>query len=515
MLFLGFLLVGCGSSKNSASDTVDTVTSDTASSVPVPEEDAVEPGPADPGYTSSRRAKHVFALTYDRSVTGDNPLKGFMTSYTWGEPANDFPHRLEFAYIPLKDLIGGDNQYTFASGLEPYLEQASARGNHLVVRIYIDYPSLEYGLPDHLLDLVSCTPYDDHGGGCSPDYSNGHLQAAIVDFIAEFGAQYDGDRRLGFVQMGLLGYWGEWHTYPNSEQFAGDLFQQEVIASFDSAFSQTHVQIRYPVQDTANRQIGFHDDSFAYSTIGDIEWFFWPKIVSSGADMNWQDVPIGGEIYPQLQATIFSDAYVVDEFSQDFAAAVAATHATYMLNYSAFSMNGTGYVDQQYENAIQAAMGLGYEFTLETIDLHAFDLDQDGVNVQLYFTIRNTGAAPFYYPLQLSIGSGDIVFELTGVEDLLPSSSSTHSVWINDLPLSAINEPWHFQLSSPVLLDDQVIHFANAQQQSGVLTVSPDFSCLHDASYVFLGEAIVQQEQTCFCDVDGQFYEVDGTLCFE
>ena len=27
-------------------------------------------------------------------------------------------------------------------------------------------------------------------------------------------ARYDGDPRIGFVQLGLLGFWGEWHTYP-------------------------------------------------------------------------------------------------------------------------------------------------------------------------------------------------------------------------------------------------------------------------------------------------------------
>eukprot|EP01052_Picozoa_sp_SAG31_P004428 SAG31_NODE_183_length_20987_cov_8.711078_12_plen_46_part_00 len=44
----------------------------------------------------------------------------------------------------------------------------------------------------------------------SPNYADLHLIAALESFIAEFGRRYDADPRIGFVQVGLLGYWGEW-----------------------------------------------------------------------------------------------------------------------------------------------------------------------------------------------------------------------------------------------------------------------------------------------------------------
>jgi len=25
--------------------------------------------------------------------------------------------------------------------------------------------------------------------------------------------RYDGDTRIGYIQLGLLGFWGEWHTW--------------------------------------------------------------------------------------------------------------------------------------------------------------------------------------------------------------------------------------------------------------------------------------------------------------
>ena len=45
-------------------------------------------------------------------------------------------------------------------------------------------------------------PYDEHdhhGHSLSPAYSNPHLRAALVHFIAALGARYHGDPRIGFI----------------------------------------------------------------------------------------------------------------------------------------------------------------------------------------------------------------------------------------------------------------------------------------------------------------------------
>ena len=59
----------------------------------------------------------------------------------------------------------------------------------------------------------------------------------------------------------MLGFWGEWHTYPHTDWFADDTFQQDVITAFDQAFDVTPIQLRLPYQDSPQRSIGFHDDS--------------------------------------------------------------------------------------------------------------------------------------------------------------------------------------------------------------------------------------------------------------
>ena len=51
-------------------------------------------------------------------------------------------------------------------------------------------------------------------------------------FIAAFGKKYDGDPRIGYITAGLLGHWGEWHTYPREELFAGKEVQTEVMDAY-------------------------------------------------------------------------------------------------------------------------------------------------------------------------------------------------------------------------------------------------------------------------------------------
>ena len=145
--------------------------------------------------------------------TRNNPLQGVMTSYLWGEPVSDFPDQMEFLYLPMSELWNEDGE-TLDTGLEPYLVAAEGRGHHAVLRVYIDYPNKDYGLPDYLRTTVPCSPYSEYGGGCSPDYDHPDLLSAMVGLIAAMGERYDGDTRLGFLQVGLLGFWGEWHTWP-------------------------------------------------------------------------------------------------------------------------------------------------------------------------------------------------------------------------------------------------------------------------------------------------------------
>lgn len=66
-------------------------------------------------------------------------------------------------------------------------------------------------------------------------------RACLKNFIAALGAKYDGDARIGFITAGLLGHWGEWHTYQREDLWAGKDVQIEVMDAYEAAFKRSPV----------------------------------------------------------------------------------------------------------------------------------------------------------------------------------------------------------------------------------------------------------------------------------
>tara|TARA_B100001142_G_scaffold328271_1_gene387969 strand:+ start:1823 stop:3199 length:1377 start_codon:yes stop_codon:yes gene_type:complete len=394
--------------------------------------------------------EYALDFTFELERTAENPLRGFYTNYDWGEPVYDFPSSLEFAYIPLSELMSGPSNFTFDTGLEPRLLAAEERSHQLILRPYIDYPTKASGLPAYLEEQVEMQSYTEHGGGMSPDYNNSELRAAISSFIQAFGEAYDGDTRIAVIQLGLLGFWGEWHTWPHTEWFPGDEYLTEVLNTYDNSFNETLLQVRYPVANSPNLDIGFHDDSFAHSTIGDVEWYFHPRLVSSGADEHWKNSPIGGELRPEVQQSIFEENS--NSQHQNFTQCVEATHASMLLNYAAFS--GGLNSSNETENAEAAALSLGYALHVSHATLS---------NNQLNITIVNYGNAPFYYPLSLQIiDSANTTLMLELPQYLLGQVGSTLTLDVSSLQQLNNESTWVLSLHSDYVLPNQEILFATA-----------------------------------------------------
>ena len=145
----------------------------------------------------------------------DNPLKGFVP-YPGDRPT--FPHSLEWDYTRLSQVMTGPTNFDWTL-FERKLDAAAARGCQFIARFYLEWPGKTTGVPQYLLDAglkmriwtnTNTQPFPpavDH----TPDYEDARLRAALTNFIHALGRRYDGDPRLGFVGLGLLGTWGEWH----------------------------------------------------------------------------------------------------------------------------------------------------------------------------------------------------------------------------------------------------------------------------------------------------------------
>jgi len=171
-----------------------------------------------------------------------------------------FPTSLEYSYVALNKVMTHAGTRTFDwSWVDSLLVATAQRGHHAILRLYVDYPSCcggpnedqyESAVPADLTkgsEAVTFTAYSDHGGGLSPDYRNERLIAAFEAAIAAFGARYDGDARIACIQLGLLGFWGEWHTYGDNENKEAltppRSTQIRVLTTYNTAFTQTRLMV--------------------------------------------------------------------------------------------------------------------------------------------------------------------------------------------------------------------------------------------------------------------------------
>jgi hypothetical protein len=339
-----------------------------------------------------------------------NPLKGFIP---FAGDYSTFPHSMEWSYFPLNAVMTAPATFDW-SAVDVTLNQIAARGHQTAMRFYLDYPGRTSGIPQFLLDggLVthSYTEFD-NTTSVIPDYNDPKLLAAIDQFAAALGTRYDGDPRLGFLQVGLIGFWGEWHTWPYNGDGYPDYMpteanQARVLGDFLSAFDKTELEVRYATSTNASLDVGYHDDSFALSTKpSSYGWYFMDQVIAAGATEKWKTNSIGGELRPELQSCIFSTAGcpVVEEGGDnDFPGSVAVTHASWLINHYAFA---TGYTGADKARAIAGAQSLGYSFRVKAASIPWVKRARDGLDLAV--KIQNVGIAPFYYHWTFSVGLAD------------------------------------------------------------------------------------------------------------
>jgi hypothetical protein len=354
------------------------------------------------------------------------------------------------------------------------LDDVAGRGNQTIFRVWLEFPGRQSGVPKFLLDAgVKLTPWNNEKDqrkrmNLTPDYENERLVAALERFIAALGQRYDGDPRIGFITAGLLGSWGEWHTWPRDDLFASPNTQQRVLDAYQKAFVKTRILVRYPAADNASRPAGYHDDSFAWQTLDTTEGSFMTKLKAAGeAALNkWRTQPIGGEIRPEIWGKVFDHA-PQDTRCQDFSACVQQTHVTWLMDSGMFQDENKS---ERVHQALEQVRTMGYDFFVQSADIRC----QDSI-VSVQLCVTNQGVAPFYYDWKLELAAvspnGAIVrrwpvdWKLTG---LLPGESAR--IWSADVDVSGLKDQrlvLAVRVVNP-LPGGKPLRFANAEQDRDV-----------------------------------------------
>ncbi|RLD98595.1 MAG: hypothetical protein DRI92_03650 [Aquificota bacterium] len=409
-----------------------------------------------------------------------NPLKGWVI---WGEDhiTPPQPVTLFFSYRSWRQLEPEEGQYDFESWEREVWQYWVERGMKVIFRVYLDYPGRPVGVPQWLVDQgVELSEYDEYGGGWSPDYENPLLLEKVKDLIVALGERYDDDPRVGFLDVGILGHWGEWHTYPREELFASASVQREVMNTFLAVFSNKKMMLRYPTVWTAKQRFGYRDDCFLTDTEGPEDWYFFSRIRSANAEEVWKTQPFGGEFCGGGAGAIEGTVEQPDECLR----LIREGHFSH-LGPAGGSIEAQ---DDAHQQTIDSMLKLmGYRFVIREADLPETALG--GNTLQIKFTVENTGVAPFYYPWPLEIVWFDGEAEREDVQttdiDIRTWLPGTHEV---SLSVSAPSPSKETQYNVAIEIPDPggggpPVRFANVGEEQegafilGSVKIQPASSC--------------------------------------
>ena len=407
----------------------------------------------------------------------NNPLKGLVP---YARPhADRFPHSMEFNYLPLSELMKAEDKFDWQP-LEDLLNDIASRKMQTVFRIWMEYPGRDEGIPPFLVDqgvrvtewLNTNTEPFPPTKVRTPDYNDPRLRKAMKTFVLQLGERYDGDPRIGFITAGLLGTWGEWHTYPRTDLMANKQVQIEVMNAYATAFKKTPVLLRYPAGENSyhyapnhDQPFGYHDDSFAWATLDtgkkSDSWFFVPAMKSANAENKWKTHPIGGEVRPEVWAIIF-DKNPNHPKAQDFTECVQQTHATWMMETGMFKKRQP---DERIQRAIEQVQKMGYDFHIASVEA-----TESAGNLNISIDVLNRGVAPFYHDWSVEIGWFSVENELRKtvktnwkLQRIMPRLIGTPAtVWKMTLP-KTVHPKLAIRVVNP-LPNGLPLYFANEKQ---------------------------------------------------
>lgn len=218
------------------------------------------------------------------------------------------------------------------------------------------------------------------------DYSSDQFKRRAVRLIRRLGILWDHDPRVAFIEMGLIGKWGEQHSpsIPKPMQkLLGDAFTE--------VFKNKLVQIRYP-WDFLVYKFGVHWDSWAH--VGEMNSH------RNGIERlgdRWKTAPIGGETAYNWGNYRVQPGDGPNDTLKDPA------HRDFLINtMRQLHCNHLGWVANYDQNDPDVRKGaedvqkvLGYRFIIDEV---RYPLQiTSGKKFNVSFTVRNTGSAPFYY----------------------------------------------------------------------------------------------------------------------
>ncbi|HIW65532.1 MAG TPA: DUF4832 domain-containing protein [Candidatus Alistipes intestinipullorum] len=391
------------------------------------------PNPGDSGSTTVENGV-VKVVPYEYYQAFRNPMKGFREFFGPGIDKK----RDEYPY-PYGTLIKEYMQWNMMENVESDgVDKVIAYSNHrwegvedmnvkVVPRPFIVWmEAYEGGVekntytdhPDDLngwhwpSDFPREVRSDDNDTPSTGGYFDPTFQDRIKKLIAKLGEAWDNDPRVAYVEMGIIGEWGEHHdpnitTYwlphtqsyhvanrtwiPGIEKVLGDAFKE--------AFKNKKVMVRYAYE-FEDYDFGIYWDSWA---ISEEEERGYNAMMRRGD--YWRTQPVGGEI-----TWNWGDLYNKGYRSLEDCLANTETRTKVINQIRALHCNHLGGVtwanfqDPVFQaNAALVQKVLGYRFVIKEFS-YPTRIEQ-GKPFDVKLKVVNTGSSPFYYdwPVEIAL----------------------------------------------------------------------------------------------------------------
>ena len=230
------------------------------------------------------------------------------------------------------------------------------------------------------------------------DYSSDQFKKRLERLIQRLGQCWNNDPRVAWVQMGIIGYWGEHHHPSPSKQM-----QQLMGQAFREAFPDKKVLVRHPWVEFSEFHFGGYWDSWAH--INQMETHGAGIIRVNNSDQWWKENIWEGECAYnwggfEKQPGADPDDTLSDPVHRDFLIdTIRRLHCTALGWVANYNQNDPIVL----AGAEQVQKAFGYRYLLNEVRYPAELLP--GQEFSVSFKVTNVGSAPFYYnwPVEISL----------------------------------------------------------------------------------------------------------------
>lgn len=381
-----------------------------------------------------------------------NPLKGFGSGW-W---RNDDYASVGFQYIEWGQFEPKDDEFDW-DYVEEVLNREGTQGRHFILQFAVDWDWREpvdanYLGPEWLLDRVG-----EHRGTADPDdpdsrpmratrYNEPVFIEEATEAIKALIDRYKEDPRTYVLQVGLLGFWGEWHTFPREDWGPTRFTKSAILEAYSKNLGADGLtQARYPDDPAVPPRpgMGYTNGSVTTTEHG---YEFGEAIAENEL---WKNGPIGGEWPPNVDPEHWKRFFLTEEGEFFIKQARYST----ILVPEAKEIKEKLPEWKQEDRFMNMHRQMGYNFQIENVR-HLVSVDQSG-QTHIEVDLHNCGIAPFYedWSVQLAVIQSDTseVIEPIEIETDLRKLAPGESVTLAGSCAEKLDPRLNYQIGLRVL----------------------------------------------------------------